>query len=199
MLFNTSRKWDFPLEVTFEDGSQLQCVKDIKLVGVYVTDDLKWQRNTDYICSKARRKLWLLRRMKVLNLSTVQLVVVYCKEVRSLLEMAVPVWHGGLIQKQNKAIEGVQKVAFKVILNHGYKNHRHALNTLNAETLYHRRVTICKKFATKNIKSEFSLFEIQAQHPNNCSKPKIVKEFRCNTARYSKSSMPYLSKLLNTM
>ena len=199
MLFNTSRKWDFPLEVAFEDGSQLQCVKEIKLVGVYVTDDLKWQRNTDYICGKARKKLWLLRRMKELNLSTVQLFDVYCKEVRSILEMAVPVWHGGLTQKQNKAIEGVQKVAFKIILNHGYKNYTNALNTLNAETLYHRRVTICKKFATKNIRSEFSLFEKQAQHPNTRSKPRIVKEFRCNTARYSKSSLPYLSKLLNTM
>ena len=199
MLFNTSRKWDFPVELSFEDGSQLQCVKEIKLVGVYVTEDLKWQRNTDYICSKARRKLWLLRRMKELNLSTMQLLDVYGKEVRSILEMAVPVWHGALTQKQNKAIERVQKVAFKIILNHSYKSYNNALKTLDQETLYQRRVNICKKFASKNIKSEFSLFEKHPHHPNTRSKPKIAKEFKCNTTRYSKSSLPFLSKLLNTM
>ena len=199
MLFNTSRKWDFPVELSFEDGSQLQCVKEIKLVGVYVTEDLKWQRNTDYICSKARRKLWLLRRMKELNLSTMQLLDVYGKKVRSILEMAVPVWHGALTQKQNKAIESVQKVAFKIILNHSYKSYNNALKTLDQETLYQRRVNICKKFASKNIKTELSLFEKHPHHPNTRSKPKIAKEFKCNTTRYSKSSLPFLSKLLNTM
>ena len=199
MLFNTSRKWDFPVEVAFKDGSHLECVKEIKLVGVYITDNLKWQRNTEYICGKARRKLWLLRRMKNLNLTTVQLLDVYSKEVRSILEMAVPVWHGGLTQKQSKDIERVQKVAFKIILNHGYQNYPHALKTLEAETLYQRRVNICKNFASKNIKSEFSLFEKPQQYPSTRSKPKTVKEFKCNTARYSKSSLPFLSKLLNSM
>ena len=184
MLFNTSRKWDFPVEVAFEDGSPLDCVKEMKLVGVYITDNLKWQRNTDYICSKARRKLWLLRRMKGLSLSTVQLLDVYTKEVRSILEMAVPVWHGGLTQKQSKDIERVQKVAFKIILNHNYQSYPHALKTLDAETLYQRRVNICKNFASKNIKSEFSLFDKPQQHQSD--------RIQINTARYSKSSLPFL-------
>ena len=94
--------------------------------------------------------------MQALGLNELQLLDVYIKEIRSILEMAVPVWHGGLTQKQNKAIESVQKVAFKIILNHGYKKYTNALNTLNAETLYHRRVTICKKFATKTGHSCFS-------------------------------------------
>ena len=96
-------------------------------------------------------------------------------------------------------IERVQKVAFKIILNHSYKSYNNALKTLDQETLYQRRVNICKKFASKNIKSEFSLFEKHPHHPNTRSKPKIAKEFKCNTTRYSKSSLPFLSKLLNTM
>ena len=199
MLFNTSRKWDCPVELTFKDGAELEPVKEIKLVGVFITDDLKWQRNTEYICNKARRKLWLLRRMKTLNLSTMQLFDVYTKEVRSILEMAVPVWHGGLTQKQSKEIERVQKVAFRIILTNKYRNYENALKSLDAETLHQRRINICKSFATKNLKSESPFFDRIAQYPNTRAKAKIVREFKCNTSRYAKSSLPYLANLLNTM
>ena len=43
--------------------------------------------------------------MKGVNLSTVQLLDVYAKEVGSILEMAFPVWLGGLTQKKSKDIE----------------------------------------------------------------------------------------------
>ena len=105
--------------------------------------------------ARLKKKLWLLRRMKGLNLSTMQIFDVYVKEVRSILEMAVPVWHGGLTQKQSKEIERVQKVAFRIILTNNYRNYDNALKTLDTETLYPRRINICKSFVTKNMKSEY--------------------------------------------
>ena len=63
MSFSRSRKWDFPPELKFHDGTQLQTNTETKLVGVMITQNLSWQRNTDYICEKARRKIWILRRM----------------------------------------------------------------------------------------------------------------------------------------
>ena len=80
MLFNKSRKWDFPPELKFSDGSQLEVVSEIKLVGVLLTDDLSWHKNTLYICEKARLKLWILRRMVTLDLDNEQLYDVYDKE-----------------------------------------------------------------------------------------------------------------------
>ena len=62
--FNKSRKHDFPPEVFLSGNQMLEVVPEIKLVGVMVTQDLKWQRNTDLICAKARQKLWVLRRLK---------------------------------------------------------------------------------------------------------------------------------------
>ena len=59
--FTKSKKWDFPPELTFSDGTVIECVPAIKLVGVMVTQDLKWSQNTEYICGKARKKLWILR------------------------------------------------------------------------------------------------------------------------------------------
>ena len=94
--FTKSRKWDFLPELQFSDGTQLECVPETKLLGVIVSQDLKWNKNTDYICQKARQKLWILRRMLNFDLTIHQLFDVYIKEVRSILELAVPVWHSGL-------------------------------------------------------------------------------------------------------
>ena len=35
---------------------------------VFLSDDLSWQKNTKFICEKARRKIWILRRMVELDL-----------------------------------------------------------------------------------------------------------------------------------
>ena len=94
--FTKSRKWDFPPEVKFSDGSQIECISDTKLVGVVLSQDLRWSKNTEYICSKARQKLWILRQMLKLDLDTHKMFDVYITEIRSILELAVPVWHSGL-------------------------------------------------------------------------------------------------------
>ena len=197
MKFNPARKRDFPIELEFSDGSSLDQVKVKKLVGVFITDNLKWERNTSYICEKARKKLWLLRRMKQLNLNTSQLFDAYTKEVRSILEMAVLVWHSSLTQKQSNSIERIQKVAFKLILGEKYENYENDCQFLGAQTLFQRRVNLCKSFARKNLKSEHSFFEKYECSVNTRSRNRVVKEFHCNTSRYSKSSLPYLAKLIN--
>ena len=69
MMFNKSRKWDFPPEIRFNDGTLLDVISETKLVGVMITDNLSWHKNTLYICQKARQKLWILRRMINLGLS----------------------------------------------------------------------------------------------------------------------------------
>ena len=68
--FTQSRKWDFPPELTFSDGTQIYYISQTKLVGVIVSEDLRWNKNTSYICQKARLKLWILRRMVKLDLKT---------------------------------------------------------------------------------------------------------------------------------
>ena len=108
ITFNKSRKVDFPPELKFSDNQLLNVVSEMKLVGVILSDDIRWQKNTDYICLKARQKLWTLRRMKKLHFDIFQLLDVYTKEVRSLLELAVPVWHSSLTRLQSAQIERIQ-------------------------------------------------------------------------------------------
>ena len=75
-------------------------VEETKLLGIVIASDLRWEANTSYICRKAFKKMWILRRLKVLDDPVDFLVDVYKKEVRSLVEIAVPAWHSGLTVKQ---------------------------------------------------------------------------------------------------
>ena len=196
MKFSRSKKWDFPPELEFNNGTQIECIPDTKLVGVMISQNLGWKKNTEYICSKARKKLWILRRLVKLGLDYYTLFDVYTKEVRSVLEMAVPVWHPGLTKLQASEIERVQKLAFRIILGSQYFSYNYACEYFVAETLEERRVKLCLNFAKKNYKSDRSMFTKISNTVQTRSK-NIVKEYTCRTERYQKSSLPYLSRLLN--
>ena len=195
--FTKSRNWDFPPEVKFSDGSQIEYIPDTKLVGVVVSEDLRWSKNTEYICSQAKQKLWILRRMLKLDLDIHRMYDVYVKEIRSILEMAVPVWHSGLTKLQSSDIERIQKIAFKIILQQNYVSYKQACSVLSAQTLQQRRVKLCTRFASKNLKGENSMFTRVGSHVNTRHKSDIVKEYKCNFGRFKKSSLPYLARLLN--
>ena len=138
MKFTNSKKYDFPLELTFSDGSQVETTEVSKMLGVMISSNLKWRRNTDYICTKARKKLWLLRRLQPLGLSTFELFDVYIKEVRSILEYAVPVWNFSISKKETSEIEAIQKLAFRMILGQSYGTYNSAFALFNSQTLKER-------------------------------------------------------------
>ena len=114
------------------------------------------------------------------------------------MELAVPVWHPGLTLKQKADIESIQKVAFRIILQDSYISYQLACATLGAETLDDRRTRLCLKFAVKNAKSENPLFTIHLNHFNTRQGGTKVREYKCNTRRFQKSSLPFLARLLNT-
>ena len=127
------------------------------------------------------------------------LLDVYNKEVRSILEHAVPVWHSGLTRKQTDQIEKVQKTAFRIILENSYTNYETACTLLCVEPLEFRRIQLCINFAKRDLKKEDTIFSRIGSQPKTRSKPKLVNEYKCRTSRYQKSSMPYLSRLLNIL
>ena len=156
-----------------------------------------WQTDIhSYLCQKARRKLWILRRLKSFNLEKTILFDVYTKEIRSIVELAVPVWHSSLTVSQSNSIEQVQKLSFKIILGNQYNSYPEAIQFFGTSTLKERRLTLCKKFALKNVKSDKSLFKLCDLNSQTRSKKK-VHEFKCNTTRFERSSLPFLAKLIN--
>ena len=68
MKFNFRKSLDFPHIFTIGNGPQLEAVNQTKLVGIVISDDLKWSAHVDYMVKRANMKIWLLRRMKILRL-----------------------------------------------------------------------------------------------------------------------------------
>ena len=197
MKFTRATSFDFPLEVSLSDKVNLEIVKNIKLLGIVISDKLKWNENTDYFCDKARRKIWLIRNMKLSGLTENQLLHAYKKEVRSLLELAVPVWSSGLTIEQIDQIERVQKLALSAILGHSYESYERALVKTKLDRLSTRRDKLCTKFIRKNLKSDRPLFQVKNKTHATRSNQNLLEEIHCRTQAFFDSGLPYLTRLWN--
>ena len=117
--------------------------------------------------------------MQGLGLNEWQLFDVYTKEIRSILEMAVPVWHSSLTKMQSYEIEKVQKISLKLILKHKYVNYDQACKKFNTITLEERRTQLCYRFALKNLKSDHSYFSKLVKNVNTRNQSSLkVKEIK---------------------
>ena len=204
MKFNFAKTKDFPPELTIDGFKEmLEVTSETRLLGVILTDNLKWEANTEYICKKAYKKMWTLRRMKVLDIEPYIMLDVYTKEIRSVLELAVPAWHSGLTLKQTSDIERVQRVAVSIILSDSITgkcdfSYNMALVTLDLEPLEERRSKLCQTFAKKTLKSRHAdIFEVNPNQHFTRNKPNFF-EMRCNTKRYYNSPINFLTRMLNS-
>ena len=96
----------------------------------------------------------ILRRLKKLGASKFILLDAYQNLVRSVLEMAVPLWDGSLTKRNSQDIEAVQKICVKLISGQNLVNYEELLTSLGLDTLEARRVKLCLKFAKKCLKND---------------------------------------------
>ena len=95
MLFNTSQKFDFMPKITLDGEDYLEVVEELRLLGIIFQSNMKWFANTLNLCQRGYTRLWMLRNLKRHGASTADLVDVYMKPVRCVLELAVSVWNPG--------------------------------------------------------------------------------------------------------
>ena len=171
----------------------------MRLLGITIRSDMKWSTNTQNMVKKASKRLWIIRRLKQLGASTIDLVDVYTKQVRCILELAAPAWQGGISQAEKIDLERVQKCATHIILGNLYTSYKNALEILNLDSLELRRNNLSLKFAVKSekhlkFKSWFKptkkTLNTRTQLPKYC-------EVRANSVRFAKSPISFLTKLLN--
>ena len=206
MLFNQGRKYDFLPNITNESGDMLEVVEEFKLLGLVVRSDLSWQSNTEHLCKKAYSRLWMLRNLKKLGVHQAELIDVYMKQCRSVLELAVPAWAPGLTGTEIKQLERVQKTALAIILGDGYRSYKHALQKLDIKSLESRRSDLCLTFGKKALKNDkFSKWfclndESEPVVNTRYSETKTINKLKpviTRTRRYSRSPIPYLTTILN--
>ena len=194
-----SQKFRFPLEIPLGNCENLEIVESTKILGLLISNNLKWSSNTDFVTSKAMRRIWTLRKLQKLGLNQQFILDVYIKEIRSILEYCVPLWNGGITQKESQKIENVQKIVMRILLKDQYNSYTEACRYFKIEKLHTRREKLCLNFAQKEYKKHNSnIFKKMTSKSSRPSNKKLVLEPLSRTERHYRSAIPYLSRLLNS-
>ena len=130
MIFNFTDKYKFTTKLEL-NGEILDVVKEAKLLGVIITDDLKWDRNTDYIVKKAYKRMELLRKVANFSNSIEDKTDIYVLYVRSVLEQSIVVWHSSLTKENCEDLERVQRCALRIILGKNYEKYKNYESALS--------------------------------------------------------------------
>ena len=109
----------------------------------------------------------------------------WCLYKRTIIEIAVTVFHFGLTCKQSKEVERIQKIAFKTILQEYFTSYTKAFELLSTLSLKKRCNKLWLRFAKKNFKRNFNMFDRSQTKIHNTRNPKKpALEPRCNINRY---------------
>ena len=199
IVFNPCRKIDFMPEMSLA-GHKIEVVDEIRLLGLIIRTDMKWTSNTQNMVVKANKRLWILRRLKNMGAKDKDLVDVYLKQIRCILELAVPAWQGSLSQAEKLDLERIQKCACHIILGEAYNSYKDALKLLGLENLDYRRNKLALKFALKSEKHSKFKFWFKTNVKKANTRQIILKycNVKANHVRFEKSPLGFLTTILNT-
>ena len=98
------------------DYVPLNFVNCAKILGSWLQDDLKWDKQIIEMLKKANSRLYMLRNLKRFGFNPTELGIIYKAYVRPLLEYGDVVWAPSLTCDQCTTLEKVQQRACKIIL-----------------------------------------------------------------------------------
>ena len=123
-------------------NKEVERVRTYKLLGVIISDDLKWNAHAEYVIAKAAKRLYALRLLKRAGVMPKDILKVYLCNVRSVLEYAVQVWQD-IPAYLSDAIESIQRRALEIIFPNS--SYQQALYQANLTSLASRRELLCQK------------------------------------------------------
>jgi len=132
----------------FIEGKEIERVMEVKLLGVHISDDLRWESHVNALYNKVSSRLHFLKVLKRSGVDPNDLLYFYTAVIRPILEYACVVWNHNLTVKQSDKIESLQKRALRII--HGDKvfgmPYHSILFLSNIEPLHQRRAMAGKTF-----------------------------------------------------
>ena len=199
-IFNPLSKIDIMPKISFDGENLIEVVEEYKLLGQIISTDMKTLRNTKNILKKAYLKMYMLHRLNELGCQRKDMIDFLKLHILSIAEQAVPHWGPMITKSESHMIEGILKTALHIILKDEYVSFKHALKITNLKSLASRRKDIIFKFANRAQNSErFREWFKKAEHnPSLRHRQKDrFKEVTCRTTRFSRSSIPVLTKAIS--
>ena len=170
-----------------------------KVLGVWLTEDLKWAKNTKEICIKAYSRVSMLTKLKYIGTKIEDLLDVYVLYIRSLTEYCSVVFHSRLTKEDITNLERIQKCCLRVILGDNYTSYMVALDMTALQTLHERREERYLNFALKALKHPLNsrLFPLNPDSSVETRNPETFVVNFAKTETYRLSSIPDSQRRLN--
>ena len=190
-----------PPAVSIND-TLLEVVSSLRLLGVTIQSNLKWDSQVQLMISRASRRLYILCCLRKNRVGVADLAFIYTMYIRPLLEFGVPVWSTSITIEQSLSIERVQRRALRMIVYPDRLHYEDTLQTLQIPKLSDRRIEILTKFGKSLLCSEQHR-DILPPTRRELVPGRVLRNAddlhipRLRTTRYKQSPVPSLVKLLN--
>ena len=172
------------------NSKELELVSSAKILGVMVSNILKWIDHVNYIIKKANKRLYflvLLRRSKV---PPDDILKFYCTCIRPVLEYCAPVFHNSLPGYLSNEIERIQKRALSIISPGSL--YTDSLKTYNVDSLAEKRQKLCDKLLKSIVSnSDHKLFPLLPPRHNPSYNLRRERIFDCPTVRTNRLHNSY--------
>ena len=199
MIINFSKKYKFATRILM-NNTTLETVDETKVLGLIITPNLSWRKNTDALISKANKRLFILRNLSKFPIPNNELVLLYGQFIRSILEFNSNVWFSSITEDESDDLERVQKTVCKMLLKDKYESYDEALNVLGLEKLKERRTKLAIKFGKGCLKID-QMKDMFSKNRENEYDLRNKEDFNVQHAsrqRLYKSTIPTLQRLLNS-
>ena len=120
MIFNPLPKYDFLPLISIKSGKSIWVVKQHKILGQIIRSDLRTISNTEAICKKAFKRMWIIRRLKNLGYPNKELLTVLREQIVSTCEVGVAWWGPMLTKQESNMLERVLKTGLHIMFQKKY-------------------------------------------------------------------------------
>ena len=100
-----------------------------KILGIWLSEDLSWAKNSQEICIKAYSRMSMITKLKYVGVKTEDLIDIYKLYIRSVVEYCSVAYHSRLTQADSDKLERIQRTCLKVILGDMFLDYESALET----------------------------------------------------------------------
>lgn len=191
LLLNTSktkelivdlRRQPSPKTPVLIEGEPISITDQFKLLGIHISNNLKWKINTDHIYNKAQQRLFHLRQLKKFRVRSHLLLRFYMAIVESIITTSITVWFGSLDSLSRKKLQRVINRASKVI----------GSSLQSIEALYHKRtLRRAHKITADTSHPAHNLFQLL---PSG----RRYRTIAAKTTRFKNSFFPKAINILNS-
>ena len=150
--FTKNHQFDSLLTIPGQQ-TPIQTTTETKLLGYWLTTDMKPKMHVDFIVAKCYKRLWAVRKLKKTGVPSEDILKFYNMKIRSVLESSCAVFHSMLTIEDSDDIERIQKITLKIVLGSSYESYDSACNQLEIEPLKIRRHTLSLNFALRLLDS----------------------------------------------